>query len=159
MKKLSYERKKSYYGYLFISLWAVGFVIFFLFPFITSVRYSLAEVSIQQGYVGLKSCGFDNYKKGRTFQKSIGKENAEKLISLIDEYTKTGPIIMATDCGSWDLKITNKDKTSVSFFGPLIDEIYVREIPISKAIREIIGIDDMFLFDGNYSYEDEDNDE
>lgn len=62
MKKLSYERKKSYYGYLFISLWAVGFVIFFLFPFITSVRYSLAEVSIQQGYVGLKSCGFDNYK-------------------------------------------------------------------------------------------------
>ena len=103
--------------------------------------------------------GFDNYKKGRTFQKSIGKENAEKLISLIDEYTKTGPIIMATDCGSWDLKITNINKTSASFFGPLIDEIYVREIPISKTIREIIGIDDMFLFDGNYSYEDEDNDE
>jgi ABC-type sugar transport system permease subunit len=61
MKKLSYERKKSYYGYLFISIWAIGFIFFFLFPFITSIRYSLAEVTIEQGYVGLKSCGLDNY--------------------------------------------------------------------------------------------------
>ena len=62
MKKLSYERKKSYYGYLFISAWFVGFVIFFLFPFITSIRYSFAEVSIQQGFVGMKYLGFENYK-------------------------------------------------------------------------------------------------
>ncbi len=61
MKKLSYERKKSYYGYLFISIWAIGFIVFFLLPFITSIRYSLAEVTIEQGYVGLKSCGLDNY--------------------------------------------------------------------------------------------------
>lgn len=61
MKKISYERKKSYYGYLFISVWAIGFIFFFLLPFITSIRYSLAEVTIQQGYVGLDSCGFDNY--------------------------------------------------------------------------------------------------
>ncbi|MBR7132007.1 MAG: sugar ABC transporter permease [Clostridia bacterium] len=61
MKKLSYERKKAYYGYLFISVWAIGFIFFFLSPFITSVRYSLAEVTIQQGYVGLNSCGFNNY--------------------------------------------------------------------------------------------------
>lgn len=61
MKKLSYERKKSYYGYLFISLWTIGFLFFFLSPFITSIRYSLAEVTIQQGYVGLKNCGFENY--------------------------------------------------------------------------------------------------
>ena len=53
MKKLSYERKKSYYGYAFISL--------FLLPFITSVRYSLSSVTIKQGYVGLKACGFNNF--------------------------------------------------------------------------------------------------
>lgn len=61
MKKLSYERKKSYYGYAFISLWAVGFIFLFLLPFITSVRYSLSSVTIKQGYVGLESCGFNNY--------------------------------------------------------------------------------------------------
>lgn len=62
MKRISYERKKSYYGYLFISVWAIGFIFFFLFPFITSIRYSLAEVSIQEGYAGLEFCGLDNYK-------------------------------------------------------------------------------------------------
>lgn len=61
MKKLSYERKKSYYGYAFISLWAVGFIFLFLLPFITSVRYSLSSVTIKQGYVGLKACGFNNF--------------------------------------------------------------------------------------------------
>lgn len=61
MKKLSYERKKSYYGYAFISLWAVGFIFLFLLPFITSVRYSLSSMTIKQGYVGLESCGFNNY--------------------------------------------------------------------------------------------------
>ena len=61
MKKLSYERKKSYYGYAFISLWAVGFIFLFLLPFITSVRYSLSSVTIKQGYVGLEACGFNNF--------------------------------------------------------------------------------------------------
>lgn len=61
MKKLSYERKKSYYGYAFISIWAVGFIFLFLLPFITSVRYSLSSVTIKQGYVGLKACGFNNF--------------------------------------------------------------------------------------------------
>lgn len=59
--KLSYEKKKSYYGYLFISIWAIGFVLLFLLPFISSVRYSLSNVSIQQGYVGLENVGFKNY--------------------------------------------------------------------------------------------------
>ena len=45
-----------------VHAWFVGFVIFFLFPFITSIRYSFAEVSIQQGFVGMKYLGFENYK-------------------------------------------------------------------------------------------------
>lgn len=61
MKKLSYERKKSYYGYLFISIWFVGFLVLFLSPFIQSVRYSLSKVTIEQGYVGMQWVGFKNY--------------------------------------------------------------------------------------------------
>ena len=60
--KISYERKKTYYGYFFISLWLIGFVVLFLRPLITSFRYSLSEVKIEQGYVALKNIGFKNYK-------------------------------------------------------------------------------------------------
>ncbi len=59
--KLSYERKKARYGYLFISLWLVGFVFLFLVPFISSIQYSLSKVSIQRGSVGLEWVGFQNY--------------------------------------------------------------------------------------------------
>ena len=59
--KLSYERKKARYGYLFISLWLVGFVFLFLVPFISSIQYSLSKVSIQRGSVCLEWVGFQNY--------------------------------------------------------------------------------------------------
>lgn len=50
--KLSYERKKAWYGYLFISIWLIGFIFLFLMPFISSIRYSLSKVAIQRGQVG-----------------------------------------------------------------------------------------------------------
>lgn len=59
--KLSYERKKSYYGYLFISVWLFGFIFLFLIPFISSIRYSLSDVSIQPGYIEMKSVGLKKY--------------------------------------------------------------------------------------------------
>ncbi len=61
MKKLSYERKKSYYGYIFISLWLVGFIAMFLIPFISSVIYSFSEVKIEAGYVDNRWVGLKNY--------------------------------------------------------------------------------------------------
>lgn len=61
--KLSYERKKAYYGYFFISVWLIGFIVLFLIPLITSFRYSISTVKIEQGYVALKNIGFKNYKE------------------------------------------------------------------------------------------------
>ncbi len=59
--KLSYERKKGYYGYAFIAIWFVGFIILFLIPFINTVIYSFSKVTIAQGSLNLESIGFKNY--------------------------------------------------------------------------------------------------
>ena len=59
--KLSYERKKAWYGYQFISIWLIGFIFLFLMPFISSIRYSLSKVAIQRGQVGMEWVGFQNY--------------------------------------------------------------------------------------------------
>ncbi len=61
MKKLSYERKKSYYGYIFISLWLIGFILMFLIPFISSIIYSLSTVKIEVGLVKTTWVGLQNY--------------------------------------------------------------------------------------------------
>lgn len=60
-RKMSYERKKSLYGYGFIGLWFIGAVIFFLIPLGKSLWYSFCEVSIEPGAVATKFKAFDNY--------------------------------------------------------------------------------------------------
>lgn len=102
-------------------------------------------------YVG----GFEYYQKGRSVQISIGKENAKIILDLIEEYIKSDIIIMATDCGSWSIKITDTDGGIMTRDGSLIEEIYARDIPVSKTIRSIVPINNMFLFDGNYTDKDE----
>lgn len=89
-KKLSYERKKSYYGYGFISLWAVGFIVLFLIPFINAVRYSLSDLTFGQGTLELKSIGFKNYI-------DLFVANAEFLPTFTDTLVAVGvstPLIL-----------------------------------------------------------------
>lgn len=44
--KISYERKKSLYGYGFIALWAIGTLWLFVIPVITSLWYSLSSTQL-----------------------------------------------------------------------------------------------------------------
>lgn len=44
--KISYERKKSLYGYGFIALWAIGTLWLFVLPVITSLWYSLCDTQL-----------------------------------------------------------------------------------------------------------------
>lgn len=60
-KVSSYERIRARYGYVFIAFWLIGFTIFFLLPFVTSVVYSFSSVKVEIGEVILKPVGFKNY--------------------------------------------------------------------------------------------------
>ena len=41
---MPYESKKSLAGFLFVSIWVIGFIFFFLLPFLQSVRYSFSDI-------------------------------------------------------------------------------------------------------------------
>ncbi len=64
MKKnrVSYEAKRARSGYIFISLWLVGFVLLFLLPFVSSIIYSLNDIEIDVGRLIYNPVGFDNYR-------------------------------------------------------------------------------------------------
>ena len=64
MKKLnlSYEKKKSLYGYGFIALWFVGALVFFIIPVIESIYYSFCTVTPETGYLAKTWIGLENYK-------------------------------------------------------------------------------------------------
>ncbi len=62
-RPLSYEKKKSAYGYVFISMWLIGAVVFFLIPFVSAVIYSFHDMQIDPGNVVLTSPGWQNYRR------------------------------------------------------------------------------------------------
>lgn len=59
--RLSYEKRKSLYGYGFIGIWLVGTVVFFLIPLIKSLIWSFCDVTIDTGHTSLKWVGFKNF--------------------------------------------------------------------------------------------------
>ena len=47
--KIPYERRKSLYGYGFIAIWTVGTIKWFRIPLITSLIYSVQNVTPETG--------------------------------------------------------------------------------------------------------------
>ena len=59
--RMSYQRRKSLYGFCFISLWLIGTLLFFLIPLGKSLVYSFSSVSIKPGRLEVKWVGLDNF--------------------------------------------------------------------------------------------------
>lgn len=62
-KKMSYERKKSLYGYMFLGLWLVGIVFFFLRPLLQSFWLAFNDVRFVGGEMTTTWAGIDNFRK------------------------------------------------------------------------------------------------
>ena len=62
MKKLTITQRKKVNGYLFISPWLVGLILFFLHPFIQSLRLSLSKITKFAGF-HMKWVGLENYAR------------------------------------------------------------------------------------------------
>lgn len=59
-------QKKSA-GFLFVSIWVIGFIFFFLLPFLQSVRYSFSDIVLNpNGGYTLNFIGWKNYIKAFT---------------------------------------------------------------------------------------------
>ena len=64
---MPYESKKSLAGFLFVSIWVIGFIFFFLLPFLQSVRYSVSDIVVNpNGGYTLNFIGWKNYIKAFT---------------------------------------------------------------------------------------------
>ena len=48
-RKMPYEKRKGLYGFLFTVPWLIGYIYFFMIPFIYSFIYSLCRVKVTVG--------------------------------------------------------------------------------------------------------------
>ena len=59
--RLTYSRRETLRGVLFIAPWVIGFVFLFLRPFITAIVFSFNSVDLSEGIIDLTGMGFKNY--------------------------------------------------------------------------------------------------
>ncbi len=93
--KISYERKKSLYGYGFIALWAIGTLWLFIIPVITSLWYSLCDTQLfakEDALLhGMTTAGI--YTEWNNFGNYIDAfgDSAEFLPALLNSLADIGP--------------------------------------------------------------------
>ena len=102
--------------------------------------------------------GFGDYEVGRKLQVNIGSEAAGRILDLLDRYFDCRAIVMlATDVGSWELTMTDTAGEVHKQIGSLCEDLLLGDTALSATMRELIPIDNLFIFDGNYEEEpDED---
>lgn len=91
-RKMSRGLRENLIGYSFIGIWILGFVIFMLYPFISSIIYSLSEVKILGTGIEFQFQWFENFRN--IFQIEEGFAFVEALISFLKELVFQVPIII-----------------------------------------------------------------
>lgn len=87
---LSYERKKSLFGYAFLLPWLIGSLGMFLRSFISAIVYSFSELEFSTSGILLKNIGFENYKKAFFFD----PDYVPLLVEQIEKMLINVPLIL-----------------------------------------------------------------
>ena len=94
MKKIKISRalRDNLIGYSFIGIWIIGFFIFMLYPFISSLIYSMSKVTILGTGIDIQYHGFKNFVQ--IFEIEEGFAFVEALIGFLREIVFQVPIII-----------------------------------------------------------------
>lgn len=92
----------------------------------------------------------ERYEKARSKNFKIEKAATDRLLCAIaayfgNEYDE----IFATDIGNWEMELTNTEGTVYKFRGSLCAYFDYEGIDLSDLVRDIVGMDDLYVFDGN----------
>ena len=130
--RLSYEQRKSLYGYGFIGLWLIGTILFFLIPLGKSLWYSVSDVSVDPGALHTKFTGTKNYLNVITedpyYLEYLGDVLLETLwktplILIFSLFIATGPVFRII---SGDMESTGNsgaEQFSTMFSTDLVGEL------------------------------------
>lgn len=99
--------------------------------------------------------GHGQHQKGRSQIFKIEKKYARKLLAAVASYFSGDyEEVFATDIGMWELELTNTEGKIYKYQGSLCAEFQVSGWNLSDIIRNTLGMDDLYVFDGGF-YDDD----
>ncbi len=81
--RLTYTQRKSIAGYAFISIWLIGFIVFFIRPFIMAVIFSLNNISFTDFGYDLEFVGADNYHYALMQDPDFIRNMADSFLTIL----------------------------------------------------------------------------
>ncbi|ERJ11740.1 Binding-protein-dependent transport systems inner membrane component [Haloplasma contractile SSD-17B] len=85
-KKMSYKKQKQVWGWIFVSPWVIGFLVFFLYPLLQSFLFSFYNVKPTKNGLVTTYVGLDKYKEAlfvhESFLRTLTESLLEALINL-----------------------------------------------------------------------------
>lgn len=81
--KLSLTQKQNYAGYLWISPFVIGFILFFFAPMLQSFRFSVSKLSFTPDGYELAYVGLENFKYALTVDPNFIQYFTETIISVL----------------------------------------------------------------------------
>ena len=103
-----------------------------------------------------KESGEIKFEICRRKQFSIGRDRASEILELFSRYLQSGqPPPFATDCGMWEMTITDTGGKSYRKTGSVCGGVKVGDIDLTDYVREAIPIDRMFVFEGYFETEED----
>lgn len=82
-KKKTYGEQKSFWGFLFVLPWLLGFIFFFLVPLITSLRYSFSSIKTNAEGMSITFIGIKNYTDAILVNTSFNRTLTESIINMV----------------------------------------------------------------------------
>lgn len=94
--------------------------------------------------------GGERYERARSKNFKIEKASADMLLGAIAAYFRNKYIeIFAADIGDWVMELTNTEGITYKFRGSLCDDFAYEGRDLSDLVRDTVGMDDLYVFDGN----------
>lgn len=105
------------------------------------------------GRVWFSSYNYAGAEKPKCLRKKqfkLSPEATERIFADFTQYFSADfECIFATDIGTWEMTIKNTDGRDFCFAGSLCCDFEIDGIDLSDLLRDALGMDDLFVFDGN----------
>ena len=75
---------------------------------------------------------------------------AQKILGAVAAYfSNEYDELFATDIGNWTMELTNTEGSIYKFRGSLCADFEINGLNLSDLIRDVLGMEDLYVFDGN----------
>lgn len=82
-KRRTYQGQKSFWGFMYVLPWLLGFVFFFLIPLISSLQYSFSKVEVSSQGLGVSFIGWKNFMDALTVNTSFNRTLSDSIVNMV----------------------------------------------------------------------------